>query len=117
MLRYGGSTGAFLNAFTATDSGGLDNPTGLVFGSDSNLYVVSSLTKFLLHGYVRYVGVAVNWLPTVVSSIADQQLEPGGTAFASNLTAIFDDAAGDALAFSALLSNTAVATVGSRAPR
>ena len=51
-------------------------------------------------------------LPTVVSSIADQQLEPGGTAFTSNLTAVFDDADGDALAFSALSSNTAAATVG-----
>src|SRR5262245_21988466 len=37
VLRYDGTTGAFLDAFT--ESGHLDSPRGIIFGPDGNLYV------------------------------------------------------------------------------
>lgn len=42
VLRYDGRTGDFLGAFVAAGSGGLDEPVGLTFGPDGNLYVASS---------------------------------------------------------------------------
>src|SRR5207253_4678417 len=39
ILRYDGTTGAFVSAFVPGGSGGLGSPTGLVFGPDGNLYV------------------------------------------------------------------------------
>ena len=40
VLRYNGTTGAFIDAFVSSGSGGLDMPSGLTFGPDGNLYVV-----------------------------------------------------------------------------
>jgi hypothetical protein len=39
VLRYDGSTGAFLDVFVAPGSGGLNGPADLAFGSDGKLYV------------------------------------------------------------------------------
>jgi hypothetical protein len=39
VLRFDGTTGAFLGEFVASGSGGLDHPGGLVFGPDGSLYV------------------------------------------------------------------------------
>jgi hypothetical protein len=41
VLRYHGSTGAFLGVFVAAGSGGLADPSDLVFGPDGALYVSS----------------------------------------------------------------------------
>jgi hypothetical protein len=41
VLRYDGTTGAFLNVFVAAGSGGLRTPTGLGFGPDGQLYVIN----------------------------------------------------------------------------
>jgi hypothetical protein len=41
ILRYDGTTGAFLGAFVPSGSGGLNHPRYLVFGPDANLYVSS----------------------------------------------------------------------------
>ncbi len=41
MLRYDGSTGAFLDVFVPAGSGGLDGPLNATFGPDGNLYVGS----------------------------------------------------------------------------
>jgi sugar lactone lactonase YvrE len=41
ILRYNGSTGAFMDVFVAAGSGGLTNPQDLKFGKDGNLYVSS----------------------------------------------------------------------------
>ena len=41
VLRYSGTTGAFIDAFVAAGSGGLSGPSDLVFGPDGNLYVTS----------------------------------------------------------------------------
>jgi hypothetical protein len=37
VLRYDVQTGAFINAFVPTGSGGLSEPEGLAFGPDGNL--------------------------------------------------------------------------------
>jgi hypothetical protein len=52
VVRYDGSTGAFVDAFVAPGSGGLVDAFGLVFGSDGNLYVSNSVSGSIL----RYDG-------------------------------------------------------------
>src|SRR5262249_17022863 len=41
VLRYDGTTGAFIDEFIPEGSGGLIRPTGIQFGPDGNLYVVN----------------------------------------------------------------------------
>jgi sugar lactone lactonase YvrE len=54
VLRYDGITGAFIDAFVAAGSGGLDTPSDVLFGPDRNndavsdLYVSSNLTNQVL---------------------------------------------------------------------
>ena len=52
VLRYDGQTGAFVDVFVPSASGGLGSPTGLVFGPDGNLYVSSNTPN----GVLRYDG-------------------------------------------------------------
>ena len=52
VLRYSGTTGAFLGVFVAVGSGGVSNPRALTFGPDGNLYVASPGTNAVL----RYNG-------------------------------------------------------------
>jgi len=53
VLRYDGQTGAYIDMFVETGSGGLDVPMGIVFGPwDGDLYVVSLITNEVL----RYDG-------------------------------------------------------------
>ena len=41
VLRYDGTSGAFIDVFVPSGSGGLDTPIGMKFGPDDNLYVTS----------------------------------------------------------------------------
>ena len=41
VLRYSGTTGAFLSTFVSSGSGGLSSPDGVAFGPDGNFYVAS----------------------------------------------------------------------------
>jgi WD40 repeat protein len=41
VLEYDGTTGAFITAFVAAGSGGLNGPQSLAFGPDGNLFVTS----------------------------------------------------------------------------
>src|ERR1043166_4510364 len=41
VLRFDGATGAFIDEFVKQGSGGYDNPGGIAFGPDGNLYVTS----------------------------------------------------------------------------
>jgi hypothetical protein len=52
VLRYNGTTGAFIDAFVTASSRGLDFPFGLVFGPDGHLYVASGGSSEVL----RYNG-------------------------------------------------------------
>ena len=63
VLRYDGMTGAFLDTFVSSNSGGLSGPIYLVFGPDSNLYVTSIITSSVL----RYDGYDRSFLGTFAS--------------------------------------------------
>jgi streptogramin lyase len=59
VLRYNEVTGDFLDAFVSSGSGMLDNPRGLIFGHDGNLYVSS----FNTNSVMRYDGTTGAPLP------------------------------------------------------
>jgi streptogramin lyase len=63
VLRYNGTTGAFLSVFVTAGSGGLDQPTNMVFGPDGNLYVSSFNSDVVL----RYNGTTGAFLGTFAS--------------------------------------------------
>jgi DNA-binding beta-propeller fold protein YncE len=63
VLRYDGHTGACLGVFVANGSGGLDNPSGLVFGPDGNLYVANTRGDSVN----RYNGVTGAFINTFVA--------------------------------------------------
>src|SRR5438445_10352632 len=48
VLRYDGVTGAFIDTFVASGSGGLSSPADLAFGPEGNLYVRSSVGNQVL---------------------------------------------------------------------
>ena len=52
VLRYDGATGAFIDMFVPTGSGGLLGPRGFRFAPDGHLYVASSANDTVL----RYDG-------------------------------------------------------------
>jgi hypothetical protein len=57
ILRYDTVTGAFLGAFVSTGSGGLNDPTAIVFGPDGDLYVASGAHSDFNNSILRYDGV------------------------------------------------------------
>lgn len=58
VLRYDGTTGAFLGQFVASGSGGLDHPESLSFGPDGNLYVADASYNSNTPAVLRYHGPA-----------------------------------------------------------
>jgi hypothetical protein len=83
VLRYQGSTGAFVDTFVPSGSGGLDLPNSLVFGPDGHLYVtdyVSDYATDLTKGQVlRYHGETGAFLGAFVPAGS------GGLEYASGL--------------------------------
>ena len=67
VLRFNGTTGAFLGTFVPTGSGGLTFPLGGTFGPDGNLYVSNSNADDVLR-YNRTTGA---FLSTFASSVGD----------------------------------------------
>ena len=61
ILRYDGTTGSFVGVFAS--GGGLDNPVGLTFGPDGNLYVANDVTDQVL----RYDGTTGAFLGVFAS--------------------------------------------------
>ncbi len=66
IVRFDGSTGAFLGTFVSAGSGGLDQPMGLDFGADGNLYVASYVT----HEVLRYDAATGAFIDAFVPSTA-----------------------------------------------
>lgn len=60
VKRYNGTTGAFVDNFVPTQSGGLTTPTGQLFGPDGNFYVSSLSTNQVM----RYSGSTGAPLPS-----------------------------------------------------
>ena len=74
VLRYDGTTGAFLDVFVTPGSGGLSQPTHLVFGPDGNLYVSSATDQVL-----RYDGQSGAFLGVFAQGAG--LTDPAGLAF------------------------------------
>ena len=69
ILRYDGTTGAFLDAFVSEGSGGLYDATGVFFGPDDNLYVRSATQQGGLGGpsaVLRYDGTTGTFIDQFV---------------------------------------------------
>ncbi len=62
VLKFSGTTGAFLGQFVSTGSGGLDQPHSLAIGPDGNLYVGSTN----LDAVFRYSGTSGAFIDTFV---------------------------------------------------
>jgi len=73
VLRYNGTTGAFVSTFVPTGSGGLSFPLGGTFGPDNNLYVSDSDHEKVL----RYNGTTGSFINAFVAAVDD----PAGLAF------------------------------------
>jgi DNA-binding beta-propeller fold protein YncE len=81
ILRYDGVIGSFMGVFVSAGGGGLDQPNGVVFGPDGNLYVSSNQTNQVL----RYNGTTGAFIDEFVSRqvgaliIGDLMFRPDGT--------------------------------------
>jgi hypothetical protein len=64
VLRYNGTTGAFIDVFVLSGSGGLDGPAGMVFRPDGYLYVVGARSNSVL----RYQASSGAFVDAVVPS-------------------------------------------------
>jgi hypothetical protein len=84
VLRYNGTTGAFIDAFVPSGSGGLDGPIGMVFRPDGYLYVVGWRSNSVL----RYQASNGAFAGTVV---------PSGSGGVSSPIAVLFDANGNLL--------------------
>ncbi len=80
VLRYNGTTGAYLNTFVSQGSGGLafgGITAGLAFGPDGNLYVASGATNQVL----EYNGSTGAFIEAFVSAGSGGLSEPSGVTF------------------------------------
>ena len=90
VLRYDGATGAFIDAFVPTGSGGLSFPDGLVFGPDANLYVSS----FNTHRVLRYNGTTGAFIDAFFTSQSGGLRGPRGLVFKVTSTLSLSPASG-----------------------
>jgi outer membrane protein assembly factor BamB len=77
VLKFDGTTGAFLGTFVASGSGGLNYPWKLLFGGDGNLYVGAPGNQAVL----RYNGTTGAFIDTFVSAASGGLSAPKGMAF------------------------------------
>jgi sugar lactone lactonase YvrE len=80
VLRFNGTTGAFIDVFVTGGSGGLNGAYGLTFGPDGNLYVVSQNTASVL----AYDGKSGAFLRTVVAPRSGGLDTPVGVVFGAD---------------------------------
>ena len=64
ILRYDGTTGAFIDEFVFAREGGVEAPSGVVFGPDGHLYVGSTTTDRV----IRYHGTTGEVIDDFVSA-------------------------------------------------
>lgn len=78
VLRYDGASGAFIDAFVGPASGGLNQPAGITFGPDGNLYVAKNHPNSSI---LRYDGVTGAFIDTFVSPASGGLDQPFSIAF------------------------------------
>jgi len=88
ILRYDGATGAFLDVFVASGSGGLDGPdAGTTFGPDGHLYVPSFWNNRVLRFDGRTgasLGTFISAQPSNLSRPRDVKFHEGSVYVASS---------------------------------
>ena len=96
VLRYNGTTGAFVSTFVPTGSGGLSFPLGGTFGPDGNLYVSDSDHEAVL----RYNGTTGAFMNAFAQNVDD----PAGLRFGpdSNLYVASSSSPGEVSRFNGL---------------
>jgi hypothetical protein len=77
ILRFNGSTGAFIDVFVRTGDGGLRAPFTLIFGPDRNLYVASVFTNSVL----RYNGKTGAFIDAFIGAKSGGLEGPTGLTF------------------------------------
>ncbi|HEY71239.1 MAG TPA: DUF11 domain-containing protein, partial [Anaerolineae bacterium] len=93
VLRYDGTTGAFIDEFVLAGSGGLNDACGIAFGSDGNLYVASLLTSEVL----RYDGSTGAFIDDFVTAGLGGLVNPNGLAFGPDANLYVSDWTNDAV--------------------
>ncbi|HKQ50713.1 MAG TPA: NHL repeat-containing protein [Phycisphaerae bacterium] len=88
VLKFDGSTGAYLGEFVSTGSGGLDDPTGMAWGPNGNLFVASIQTDRV----VEFDGLSGQFIRVFASGENLQrprvvEFGPNGNLFVANETA------------------------------
>jgi streptogramin lyase len=74
IVRFNGTTGAFMDVFVTSGSGGLASPRDLAFGPDGNIYVTSAGTT---GGILRYSAASGMFLNAFVGPGSDLFLPRG----------------------------------------
>ena len=107
VLRYNGTTGAFVSTFVPSGSGGLSFPLGGTFGPDGNLYVSDSDHETVL----RYNGTTGAFMNAFVPNVED----PAGLRFGpdSNLYVASSSSPGAVSRFNGLTGALVGAPFGS----
>ncbi|MCH8042672.1 MAG: hypothetical protein IID44_03035, partial [Planctomycetes bacterium] len=85
VLRFDGETGEFIDEFVTSGSGGLNQPSNIVFGPDGHLYVISG-------SILRYDGVSGEFIDVFAvrrsqDALIDLAFGPDGNLYVSSLTA------------------------------
>lgn len=84
ILRYNGTTGAFVGAFVGAGSGGLSAPAGLAFGADAELYAASADTDSLLR-YDGATGASIDaFASTALAAPSGLAFGPDGHLYVSS---------------------------------
>jgi len=92
VLRFDGTTGAYIDAFVPSDSNGLDDPQYMVIGPDNNLYLGSESPDQIL----RYNGTTGAFIDVFVPDGSGGIDEPKGMGFGfdGNLYVVDGDSPG-----------------------
>jgi outer membrane protein assembly factor BamB len=91
ILRYNGTTCAFMDVFVSAGSGGLNRPVNVIFGPDGNLYVSSSAS----HEVIRYNGTTGAFMNVFVCAGCGGLINPSGLTFGSDGNLYVADYDGD----------------------
>lgn len=86
VIRYDGKTGEFIDVFVKRADGGLDDPYGLEFSADGQLYVASGATSSVL----RYDGLTGAFRDTFVAPGLGGLVSPAYMAFVGGLGGAYD---------------------------